>query len=167
MVKFSIYLNRRIFVMSRLSLLQKLISKKNYKHVRVISSNKTSVVTLIPHTSYLTLTTLWTNSADNTLIFFLFFPEKNMTQIETICTKCQIVFSGKYKKNNLKCCLLKFLASLLRVKKNYCTEWHLHDALFPNNRSSVYLIRLTLSSTKHISYKWNSVRNDAGIFILL
>ena len=38
-------------------------------------------------------------------IFFLFFPEKGfdilykLTPLETICMKCQILFSGKNKKN--------------------------------------------------------------------
>ena len=32
--------------------------------------------------------------------------------------KCQILFSGKNKKNISKCCLLKFLPRVLRVKVN-------------------------------------------------
>ena len=45
-----------------------------------------------------TLTMLWADSADNKLIIFsLFFLEK-----ETICMKCQILFSRKNKKKCFK-----------------------------------------------------------------
>ena len=57
----------------------------------------------------LTSTTLWTFSADDKLMIF---------SKETICMKCQILFSGKNKKNISKWCLLKILPRVLRVKKD-------------------------------------------------
>ena len=52
----------------------------------------------------------WAYSADHKLvIFFLFFTEK-----ETICIKCQSLFSGKNKKKLIpKCCLPKILPRVL------------------------------------------------------
>ena len=44
-------------------------------------------------------------------IFFLIFSQ------ETICIKCQSLFSGKIKKNMLECCLLKFLPSMQSVEE--------------------------------------------------
>ena len=54
----------------------------------------------------LTFTTLWVNSADDKLvIFFLIFSQKKgfdisckLSSVETICMKCQILFSGKIRK---------------------------------------------------------------------
>ena len=55
-------------------------------------------------------------SADDKLIkFFLFFQKTRfgisckLSPLETICMKCQILFSRKNKKNISKCCLLKIL----------------------------------------------------------
>ena len=42
---------------------------------------------------------------------FVIFPRKR----ETICMKCQILFSGKNKKNISKCRLLKILPRVLSV----------------------------------------------------
>ena len=39
----------------------------------------------------------------------------NLT-METICMKCQILFSGKNKKNISICCLLKILPRVLGIK---------------------------------------------------
>ena len=78
----------------------------------------------------LTFTTLWAFSADDKLmIFFLFFPENwiwhfmqivslgdNLSPWETVCMKCQILFSGKNKKNILKCRLLQILPRVLSIK---------------------------------------------------
>ena len=36
--------------------------------------------------------------------------------------KCQSLFSGKSKKNNSKCCLLKFLPRVLSMKVNTVAE---------------------------------------------
>ena len=69
-------------------------------------------------------TILSANSADEELImFFSYFFKKigfeiscKLTPKESICMKCQSLFSGKYKKNISKSCLQKFLGSILRVK---------------------------------------------------
>ena len=59
-------------------------------------------------------------SVDSKLIrIFLFFLENRILYFmqiissETICMKWQILFWGKNKKKYLKCCLLKFLPSML------------------------------------------------------
>ena len=41
-----------------------------------------------------------------------------LTLNETICKKCQSLFSGKKKKNIPKCCLLKFLPSMQCIIKS-------------------------------------------------
>ena len=53
---------------------------------------------------------------DKLVIFLLIFSQKigfdiscKLSALETICMKCQILFSGKNKKNIPKCCLLKIL----------------------------------------------------------
>ena len=67
----------------------------------------------------LTFIILWANSDKWT--FFLTFSKtgSNITcklfPKETICIKCQTLFSRKNKKNILKCCLLKILPSTLSV----------------------------------------------------
>ena len=51
--------------------------------------------------SPLTFTTFWANSADNKLtIFFLVFPETEalMFRANSVCMKCQSLFSGKIRK---------------------------------------------------------------------
>ena len=60
----------------------------------------------------LTFTTLLAFSADDKLIFFLFFPENGIWPFQ----KCQIPFSGKNNKNISKCGLLKILSRVLSVK---------------------------------------------------
>ena len=57
----------------------------------------------------LTFTILWANSADDkSMMFFLFFSENRvwhfikLSQMETICMKCQNLFSGKNKKKYFK-----------------------------------------------------------------
>ena len=62
--------------------------------------------------AYLTLTALWVNSVDDKLMIFFLFTRK-----ETICMKCQILLSGKNKKNISKCGLLKNLPSMLSVNR--------------------------------------------------
>ena len=52
----------------------------------------------------LTFTILWANSADH--------------KLETVCMKCQNLFSGKNKKNILRCHLLEILPRVLCVNKN-------------------------------------------------
>ena len=81
------------------------------------------------HTYYfLIFATLWANSADNKpVIVFLFFLEQvwHFMQIvsigDTICMKCQILFSGKIrkKKNISKCCLQKNLSRVLSIKESH------------------------------------------------
>ena len=64
----------------------------------------------------LILSTLWPKSADNkSMIFLSNFSKKTGSDIscksspsETICMKCQLLFSGKNKKTISKYCLLKF-----------------------------------------------------------
>ena len=79
---------------------------------------------LLPTASNLTIITYWANLADEN---WWYFSEKKKKKIgfdlscklspqETICTKGQSLFSGKNKKNILKCCMLKFLPCLLSVK---------------------------------------------------
>ena len=59
------------------------------------------------------------------LIFFSYFSQKTgfvisikLSLMETICMKCQNLFSENNEKNILKCLLLKFLPRVLRVKIN-------------------------------------------------
>ena len=66
--------------------------------------------------NYFNHSTLWAYSADDKLIkFFLFFQKTGfgisckLSPLETICMKCQILFSWKNKKNISKCRLLKIL----------------------------------------------------------
>ena len=76
--------------------------------------------------NYLTLTTLWANSADDKLMIFSYFRRKQglafhanclqLSPLETICMKCQNLLYGKNKKNILVCCLLKFLFRVLSIK---------------------------------------------------
>ena len=56
---------------------------------------------------------------------FLIFPRKTgfdilckLSPVETICMKCQILFSGKNRKSILKCHLLKILSSMPSVKND-------------------------------------------------
>ena len=85
--------------------------------------NHTCVATGILHIINLTLTTLMANSADGKLIVLFFFSQKlgfciscKLSPKETICMKCQILVSGKYKKYISKCRLLKILPSTQSVK---------------------------------------------------
>ena len=71
-------------------------------------------------------------SADDKLvIFFLFFPKTGfdisckLSPMETICMKCQNLFSGKNKKNISKCRLLKILPRVLSVKTPNHYHFHL------------------------------------------
>ena len=65
--------------------------------------------------SMTSFTTLFANSADNNSIFFLIFPENRLdiscklSPLETICKKCQSLFSWKSKKNISKWHMKKFL----------------------------------------------------------
>ena len=54
-------------------------------------------------------TALWANSAEDKLIFFLYFLRRHYM-------KCLASFSGKHKKNISKCCLMKIFPSMLSVK---------------------------------------------------
>ena len=68
----------------------------------------------------LTFTTLWAFSAENKLmIFFLFFPENRIWHFmqikETICMKCQILFSGKIRKIFQSVVCLKFYPECLAL----------------------------------------------------
>ena len=66
----------------------------------------------------LTLIMLWADSADDKLVIFFIFTQKigsdtscKLSPEETICIKCQVLFSRKKKKNKKyisKCRLLKF-----------------------------------------------------------
>ena len=65
----------------------------------------------------LIFTALWANSADDKLIFFIYFSLKTgfdisckLSLMETMCMKCQNSFSGKNKKNISIHCLLKVFA---------------------------------------------------------
>ena len=73
---------------------------------------------------YSTFTTLLANSADDKLmVFFLFFSRKNYLIFHASCMKCQILFSGKNKKNTSICCLLrvnKKKKKKKKKKKNRC-----------------------------------------------
>ena len=69
-----------------------------------------------------TIATIWANSAGDTLISFSYFTHKvdfdiscKLSPRETICLKCQSLFSGRYK-NNISKCLLNFLPIMLSVK---------------------------------------------------
>ena len=75
-------------------------------------------------------------------------------QIVSICMKCQILFSGKNKKNISKCRLLKILPRVLSVKaKKYIAE-QTNKALFAlikKSRSLILSFDLQIQSTLVIS----------------
>ena len=54
-------------------------------------------------------------SRRHTEIFFLFFPENNKS-LETICMKCQILFSGKNKKNIVNLSSAEIAQRAVKVK---------------------------------------------------
>ena len=69
----------------------------------------------------LILAVLSTNSADDKFMVFSSFSQKirfdtacRLSPKETICMNCQILFSGKNKKNISKCCLLNFFSQLAK-----------------------------------------------------
>ena len=73
--------------------------------------------------SSLTFNTLWGNSADeNLMTFFLIFTVKyfdvscNLNAKETICMKCQRLFSGQNKNIFSECRLLNVLPSVKFIK---------------------------------------------------
>ena len=57
-------------------------------------------------------------------IFFLFFPEK-----ETICMKCQILFSGKNKKNNIILSSAENAQRVVKVNAYLCVKFSTDDIL--------------------------------------
>ena len=76
------------------------------------------------------------NSAkDRLIIFCLLFPEKrawHLMQIvssgqETICMKCQNIFSGKNEKNILQCRLLIFFPACYALNIEYCLTLVCHE----------------------------------------
>ena len=86
-------------------------------HTFLILHFTTKIITII---DIVTFTTLWANSAIDKLMIFLFSFQKTgfdisckLSPMETICMKCQILFSVKIKKNISKCCLLKILPRVL------------------------------------------------------
>ena len=88
------------------------------KWIKPVSGGTSTQEVITP----LTFTTLWAFSADDKMmLFFLFFPENRIwhfmqiVSLETICMKCQILISGKNKKNISKCRLLKILPRVLSV----------------------------------------------------
>ena len=89
----------------------------------------------------LTFANLWANLADDKLIFFLFLP------LETICMKCQILFSGKNRKNISKCCLLKFF-----TQNVFKCIWASADSKGPDQ--SVHLHSLIRAFAVHKKNHW-------------
>ena len=68
-----------------------------------------------------TIITLWANSADGKLTIVSYFSQKIDFDIwyeETICRKCQKLFSWKTEKIIITCCLQKFLSSMQSVLWN-------------------------------------------------
>ena len=71
-------------------------------------------------------------------------------KLETICMKCLILFSGKTKKNIIRCCLLKFLTQHAKYKMAeylgclwlFCAV-RISTALQIANNPSFYVISLT------------------------
>ena len=61
----------------------------------------------------LTFTTLWANSADDTLMIF---SQKTGFDISVSLHEMSILFPGKDKKNILKCHLLKILPRMLSIE---------------------------------------------------
>ena len=85
---------------------------KPYFLWKIQKRNQSSIAVVI---ASLTFATVWANSADNKLmIFFLIFPENciwhfmqidiscKLTQVETVCIKCQIFFFLRRKKKKEK-----------------------------------------------------------------
>ena len=58
--------------------------------------------------SYLTITTLWANSAEKKLFFLFFFPENRLWHF----MKFQTLFWRQSKKKKIKCCLLNVFPSM-------------------------------------------------------
>ena len=94
--------------------------------------------------SNLIFTTLFTTSADDKFtVFFSYFSPKKALTFYAICMESKSLFSGKSKKNILKC-LLKFLPSIPSVKITFipffchchnkmktstCTFWCMSEAI--------------------------------------
>ena len=78
----------------------------------------------------LTFATLLANSVDDKLVIFFIFAQETgfdiackLSPLEAICMKCQILFSGKNKKNMSIFCLLKILPRMLSVKRTLHTVY--------------------------------------------
>ena len=74
----------------------------------------------------LTFATLLANSADDNFIFAQktgFDIACKLSPLETICMKCQILFSWKNKKNMSIFCLLKLLPRMLSIKRTLHTVY--------------------------------------------
>ena len=96
----SVEVNIRIYKLEKVNIRQYL-NLVPYDH-------QSGVLTILPiiMNGHLTLTTLWADSADDKLmIIFLFFKKTGydisckLSPVETICIKCQNLFSKKNKKN--------------------------------------------------------------------
>ena len=94
------------------------------------SGSKKSPQKVTPHQNLIPLQVLvyalalWVKfSADDILKYFSYFSQKTgldisckLSPLETICMKCHILFSGKYKKNISKCRLLKMPREWWRLR---------------------------------------------------
>ena len=98
-----------------------LISLKNNKKKKKIKMSSATVTVVI---STLINTALWVKfSADDILKYFSYFPQKTGYDIscklspkETICMKCQILFSEKNKKNIINLSSAKNAQRVVKVK---------------------------------------------------
>ena len=95
------------------------------------------------------------NSAVHKLVIVsYFFPEKGIWNfMQIVSMKCQILFSEKKKKKS-KCCLLKFLPSMLSIKLWYSSQ--LSKALLSSDGMDAK-IALGLPS-RHLSWRDLSAR---------
>ena len=101
----------------------------------------------------LVLSMLQANSADNKLmIFFLFFWENRIWFHANLLLSAKSYFLRKIKKKNIsKCRLLRFLPSMLSVKKCHmidilslnCTQVLISDIWYKDSRVKIILITLT------------------------
>ena len=101
-----------------------MVSSIKYSYILAIMTEGITNIVLPISDPILELCMLGKNSADNILIFFLIFPRKigfdtlcKLSPKETICMKCQFLFSRKHKKNITSLPSSEFAHSIVSVSK--------------------------------------------------
>ena len=90
---------------------------------------------------------------------------RRQTDKETICIKCQILFSGKNKKNVSKCCLLKILPRVLSVKGQYSVNDNQCASAGPDRHA--HLCNLISAFTANLMNNWYYITDTVAALIRL